>query len=462
MDARKSRVVGLVMAASRYLRRAGRRLLGAFRRRLSFRLLLVLVVISLVSTLTSSYLILTLQRDQLKQAAEVSASRLNDAIEAGIAHAMTDHDWSLVTQIAQSLASDGGVQRMRLLSTDGTIRVSSLPSETGQQVDIKSQECAFCHAGPERPESQTAIVTLDSGRTTMLSARVIRNQPSCTTCHDPSTETLGLLITETPLTALDQQLSSSIWRLAVPELAGFLLLVGLMIVLLRGMLVRPVAVLSEAVTEVGAGNLDYELPAEGTDELSHLGKAFNDMRKQLQASRAQMDRRNQELAILNAVAVAASEMLDLQNILDLAVDTVVDKLGMHAGLIFLYDPEQGRYVCRATRGATAEQCAEIERRRRESAYDIPRQVANSGKTLFLPRISMDSRFPASVRRAARRPASQDPVSGRDADFCFAGPEPDPPGGGRRRSGTHPSRHGHGGPRRRRRAAHRVAVYRRWR
>lgn len=104
-----------------------------------------------------------------------------------------------------------------------------------------------------------------------------------------------------------------------------------------------------------------------------------------------MDLSERELAILNEVGLEATQLLDIDDILDLALDTLLNKLGMAVAMIYLLDPQSGRYTLRASRGLEKKQKEEIERRRR-SGHDITQKVVDSGKEIFVPDMSQDRRF----------------------------------------------------------------------
>ena len=104
-----------------------------------------------------------------------------------------------------------------------------------------------------------------------------------------------------------------------------------------------------------------------------------------------MNLSERELTLLNEVGLAATQLLDIEEILALALDTFLDKLGMAVVMIYLRDPQSGRYTLRASHGILQEQKDEIERRRR-SGHDITQQVVETGQHVFVPDMSADNRF----------------------------------------------------------------------
>ncbi len=91
-------------------------------------------------------------------------------------------------------------------------------------------------------------------------------------------------------------------RVMIVILAGLTLIASVMVgaswLLRRGVL-APIAGLQQATRQVAAGNLDFILGIRGDDEIGDLSKNFDTMTKSLRKSFAQIERKNQDLAVLN-------------------------------------------------------------------------------------------------------------------------------------------------------------------
>lgn len=185
----------------------------------------------------------------------------------------------------------------------------------------------------------------DAGHQSLLNVNIIHNRPECWACHGSEAENLGLLMVEAPLTHLQTQLAASVRSIALLGLGTLLLLIGAIVPVLRRSILKPLHELGKGVAEISSGNLDYCVPVTGPDELARLAYRFDVMRRELKTSRADMQRRNRELALLNEIALASSQLLDVQAILDFALDTVVNRLRMQAGAIYLLD-QDGEYTSR--------------------------------------------------------------------------------------------------------------------
>jgi len=113
---------------------------------------------------------------------------------------------------------------------------------------------------------------------------------------------------------------------------------------LGGLLTRPLARLVEATLAIGRGDLTctQHVAVRGPDEVARLGRAFNAMtdalaesQRQRDAYNAQLEQRNRELSALNAIAVSVSRSLDLQTVLQTALEQVLALTGLPAGWVFL-------------------------------------------------------------------------------------------------------------------------------
>lgn len=125
--------------------------------------------------------------------------------------------------------------------------------------------------------------------------------------------------------------------------------------------VRPVRMLTAAAERIAAGNLSECIEPVGEDELGKLARSFDDMRvrlkqslekiqrwnrelessvqirtSELKESQDQLVRRNRELSLLNAIAGAVSQSLNLETILGSALDQVVSFMGAEVGIITVF------------------------------------------------------------------------------------------------------------------------------
>ncbi|MBI4759391.1 MAG: HAMP domain-containing protein [Chloroflexi bacterium] len=116
--------------------------------------------------------------------------------------------------------------------------------------------------------------------------------------------------------------------------------------LLTWVLTRPVLSLVRVTQAIARGDLSQRAQVWADDEIGRLGAAFNAMVLELGKARAETEefnrallRRNRELAALNAVALAASDPLDISSLLERALQGLLATLGFPAGWVCLLGQE---------------------------------------------------------------------------------------------------------------------------
>lgn len=124
--------------------------------------------------------------------------------------------------------------------------------------------------------------------------------------------------------------------------------------LIQRSITRPVADLRQGAEAFRQGQMDVAIPVVGTDELSVLGQAFNQLIAQLReliasleqrvADRTRdLEQRAVQLATAADVGRAAASILDLETLARQVVDLVRERFGLYYTGLFLLDP-QGRYA----------------------------------------------------------------------------------------------------------------------
>lgn len=154
--------------------------------------------------------------------------------------------------------------------------------------------------------------------------------------------------------------------------------------LLTSLIVNPVLRLAKASEAIRAGDLQQRVSAQGGDEVARLAAAFNAMADTLARSQGeiqkvnqQLVRRNTGLSVLNAVSQAVGQSLDLNAILNSALDAVRTVLDVKVGWILL-KADDGRLKLAASKGfSEASPPDEIEHRPEDCAC---RQTVDGGQT----------------------------------------------------------------------------------
>lgn len=121
---------------------------------------------------------------------------------------------------------------------------------------------------------------------------------------------------------------------------------------------QPIADLIHAAQEIAGGNFGQRLAASTGDELEEMAKQFNLMAAQLQESYANLEQkvvdRTKELASLNAIAAVVSRSLNLDEILNDALDEALEVMNMEKGQAFRLDEETETLILMTHRGLPQE------------------------------------------------------------------------------------------------------------
>ncbi len=317
--------------------------------RLGFKLLAIVAVAVLIGTVFSTIIVLSFQQQQFEENTRASARRDLKIIQASLEHAMVTNDLTMLNPMMRSIVSEAGLAYIGIFDLSGRVRFSSIPDDVGNRLSLSDPTCNACHLASSDSKSESIPSSRIVGDN-MLNVNVITNLPACYSCHGADSRPLGLILVETSLTDLRAQLVSNFWWSIFSELFTLALLIGLLVPALVKSVVHPVLQLARSATEIGAGNLDYQCRLDSQDELGELATTFDTMRQRIKADLVEKERRNRELQMLNEITLAASQLLDPQQILDLTINIAVNSLGVEAGVIYLLDQDSGRFTLHACHG----------------------------------------------------------------------------------------------------------------
>jgi nitrate/nitrite-specific signal transduction histidine kinase len=165
-------------------------------------------------------------------------------------------------------------------------------------------------------------------------------------------------------------------------------------------LTRPISELIDAAARVAGGDLGYTIDVETGDEIEKLAAQFNLMSEQLRASYSDLERRvairTQELETINAIAAAVSQSLDLDQILDGALEMTLELMDIEAAGIYLLDPRSGALSIAAQRGLSSRFVDGVKKL--EIGEGLSGRVVASGEPMIVKDLSSDPRLTRMVVR----------------------------------------------------------------
>ena len=242
------------------------------------------------------------QRDQLEGLVALSADRIAEIVRGATHDGMLRNDAQSVHRIIGNIGALEGLYRVRVYNKEGRVQVSSHQEEEGGVKDVKSEECIACHSGPvpkaglERGDRIRVFRAADGSRVLGIIAPVY-NEASCTACHvhPASQRVLGVLDVQLSMTGVDTALAESEQQMTAGLVGAVAGVLGLSLLLLWALVMRPVKRLRVAMERAGSGDLGARVPVRSTDEMGELARSWNDMTSEVQRSREELEGLNRTL-----------------------------------------------------------------------------------------------------------------------------------------------------------------------
>jgi len=229
---------------------------------------------------------------------QLSGKRLTDLVIRSTEHSMLQNDKGEVQQILTAVGMEPGIEGIRIFNKGGQVVFATSATDIGRQYTLRSDACEQCHdhnglviEGADQGNNQRILTKPDGQRVLSLTA-VIRNSPQCAeaSCHahPPTNRVLGIMNTEMSLASIDTSFEES-----RNQFVRFSVGAVLVVALVSGGFIwwfvrRPAKRLIEGMELASAGSLDLRLDARSSDELGQVGRAFNEMMKDLARARREI------------------------------------------------------------------------------------------------------------------------------------------------------------------------------
>lgn len=244
------------------------------------------------------YLNLRMERAWSQDMVRETADRVTDVIVRSTRYQML-RDRESLYHIIQDLASEPGIQRIRIFNQDGRITFSTAAGEVGTVVNKSAEQCVLCHSGArplERPDPGRSLRAREfraGGRRVLGVMRPIYDSADCSSAachvHAASQRVLGVIDADLSLAQVDAQASAR-WATLTWFLIGAIVFGCAAAVAFTWKAVhRPVKALIDGTRRVAGGDLEYRLPVVSQDELGDLAESFNRMTAEVAGARAKIE-----------------------------------------------------------------------------------------------------------------------------------------------------------------------------
>jgi two-component system NtrC family sensor kinase len=283
---------------------------------LKVKVSLYLFVALSAATVLFTLFILKQRQEDLQSVVSKHVTQISEMIVASTRYTMLVNKRDIVEKIVEDLGRLKGIERLRVISKDGTIIHSIRKSEIGYSVEQKDQPCIQCHQ-TSKPLEQVPddkrwkIIGNLQGHRVLTTMHAIRNEPSCSSasCHEhPAKQSvLGIVDIAYSLDELDQSMKDHAVHV-ISISVGFILLFSVGVgVLLQRLIYLPLKDLEAGATRIAFGNLDHAIPVRSEDEFGRVAGSFNHMTTALNESRSEMQEMLQTLEL--KVAERTKELL---------------------------------------------------------------------------------------------------------------------------------------------------------
>jgi two-component system NtrC family sensor kinase len=273
---------------------------------LRVRVSLYLSVTLAVAMILFTLLILKHRQEDMQAMASRHVTQVTDVIVASTRYAMLVNKRDIAEKIITDIARQKGIERVRVISADGTIIHSNHPAETGYSVEQSEEPCVQCHK-TDKPlkqvpdEERWRVIESPGGHRTLATMHAIRNEPSCSSasCHEhPASQTvLGIVDVAYSLDEIDQSIKTHGLHIIGISL-GVILLISVSVgVLLQRLIYLPLKDLESGVEKLASGRRDPDIPVRNDDEFGHVASSFNAMTKALNDSRRELEELVQTLEL---------------------------------------------------------------------------------------------------------------------------------------------------------------------
>ncbi len=253
-------------------------MIGSFRKSLSTKIAVsTAVVMAILLGLASTYTA-WVQRRTVIGLQERTNQGFATFVYNTLLFSMVEGKMEELQKILENAVSTAGIEALRVVQPDGTVRYSGRPGEIGKKLE-DPEMARLVQAGA----SATGLLEIRrSGHVT--NAVPLHNQGVCSTCHTSDGPYLGAILIGFDFSDFDEQLVGIRNRLLVLFSLTLVVVVAVVVGSLRLLVLRPVYRLEEAARRMADGDLTRELTIRGEDEMARLGGHLNTLRSHLRES----------------------------------------------------------------------------------------------------------------------------------------------------------------------------------
>jgi two-component system NtrC family sensor kinase len=265
---------------------------------LKFKVSAYLFVALSVATVLTTLLFIKHRQDDMQAVVAGHVMQIADVVVASTRYTMLLNKRDIAEKIIEDVGKQKGIERLRVISKDGTIIHSNRPSEIGYSVEQKDEPCIRCHQTSEPldrlddDKRWQVFANSDGTHRVLTSMHAIRNEPTCASasCHEhpASQSVLGIVDIAYSLEEIDRSMREHAIHIAGVSFAFILMLSLSLGYLLQRMIYLPLKDLEGGAKKISSGVLDQPIPVRSADEFGCVADSFNVMTADLRQARAEL------------------------------------------------------------------------------------------------------------------------------------------------------------------------------
>lgn len=282
---------------------------------ISLRIILCVVGIVVLINGVLAYRYLSVLENHLNGMVLKTASQLSETIKKSIQSDMLLNRKEHAYKIMETIGQQEDIEKVRIYSKEGRILFSNDYREIDGMVDKKAEACYGCHSAM-RPLEKLATarrsriyVTPDNTGWSGMSHRVLGiisplyNEKVCSSAdchaHPESQKVLGVIDVTMSLSDIDGEIRIARRNILMFSGASIVSICLVVAFILIHFVERPVKELVLGTKRVSEGDLDHFIPTSTSDEMGHLALSFNQMTRDLQKAREEIQEgiRNLEMKV---------------------------------------------------------------------------------------------------------------------------------------------------------------------
>lgn len=229
--------------------------------------------------------------------------RLSNSIKLGTHYAMMLNSRDDITQIINNIASQPGIENIRIYNKDGQIKFTNHEGEIDKVEDIKAVACDICHKSdppPDRISLEERIRSFYSPEGTRMLGIVkpICNEPGCASgdCHfhPEHQKILGTLDVVVSLDEADRQVMKMEKGSIKLALSTILIISVILFFSILQFVKKPIIKLIDGTREIARGSYDARIKTGRDYEIDLLGRAIEQMGHEIGRNQAKLKKQKNE------------------------------------------------------------------------------------------------------------------------------------------------------------------------